>query len=52
MDIVVDVELFSGNVVKELAFCCETFHAGFLFKPPKPFRECTKIEKATNVWCG
>lgn len=50
MDTVVDVELFAGNVIKELAFCCGTFHAGFLFKPPKLLSQCTEAEKNTNMW--
>ena len=50
MDIVVDVELFAGGVVKELAFCSGTFHAGYLFKPPKSFNKLTKDEQDKNKW--
>lgn len=50
MEIVVDVEMFYNNVIKELAFCSGTFHAGFIIKPPKPIVQCTKVEKCTNNW--
>ena len=45
-----DVELFAGDIVKELGFCCGTYHAGFLFKPPLDFDKCSQREKQTNMW--
>lgn len=50
MDAVVDVELFANDIVKELGFCCGTYHAGFLFKPPFNFTECSDKDKHTNTW--
>ena len=50
MDVVVDVELFANNIIKELGFCCGTYHAGFLFKPPFDFVECSEKDKQTNKW--
>ena len=50
MYIVVDVEMFSGGVIKELAFCSGLFHAGYLFKPPMPFSQLTKEEQKKNTW--
>lgn len=50
MDVIVDVEMFSNNVVKELAFCCGTYHAGYLFKPPMSFVQLSQKDQNTNRW--
>jgi hypothetical protein len=51
MDIVVDVECFYGNIIKELSFCTYTGYSEcFLFKPPHTFEQCSEIEKIKNSW--
>ena len=50
MDIVIDVEMFSNNIVKELGICSGTYNAGFLLKPPHSFEQCTEKDKQTNSW--
>ena len=50
MDIVIDVEIMSNNIVKELGICCGTYNAGFLIKPPNRFAQCTEQDQATNSW--
>ncbi len=51
MDIVIDIECFYNNVVKELGFCNGTISKNFSFQPPYPYEFCTKKEKRVNSWC-
>ena len=51
MDIVVDIECFHNNIVKELAFCTTSgFNAGFMFRPPYSYESCDDVEKQQNSW--
>ena len=49
MNIVVDIEWCSYDLIKELGFCCGTFHAGFVFKSPSGLNISEKVI-CTNKW--
>lgn len=50
MDIVVDIECFSGGIIKELAFANSYFCAGVSFKPPFPEHLLSTEEVHQNKW--
>lgn len=50
MDIVVDMELFSNDVIKELAFATPFYSVGFSFKPPCPSSMLPVGEMQQNAW--
>ncbi len=50
MDIIVDVECFANDVIKELAIANQYFNLNFSFRPPYPFVCCTSVEKHRNSW--
>ncbi len=49
-NVVVDVEHFHNNVIKELGICVDGKSSGFSFRPPYPYNECTPHEKRQNSW--
>jgi len=50
MKIVVDVELFAENVVKEMAFCNPFYCVGASFKPPHEESWCSTSTRNQNRW--
>jgi len=51
MDIVVDVECFANNVIKEIAFCTDYgFSACFLLKPHFPHFSVSYLDQEQNSW--
>lgn len=50
MHIVVDVELFANNVIKEIGFATPFYSVGFGLKPPYPESMFTGGEKRHNLW--
>ncbi len=50
MDIVVDYEAFTGNIIKELAYCCESKSKVYTFKPPYSHTFWTKEEARRNSY--
>ena len=48
--IVVDIECFPQNVIKELAFANPYFSTAVSFKPPYSSEDCTSDESKQNEW--
>lgn len=51
MNIIIDIECFDNNIIKELGFCNGKISRGFAFLPPYSYSECTEKEKRTNSFC-
>ena len=49
-DVVLDVELLHGKLIKDFAICTPFFVLSFVFRPPHLFDECTDLEKRQNIW--
>lgn len=48
--VVIDVELFPTNIIKELGICYGTYSRSFTFRPPYSLVECTKPDKRQIKW--
>jgi hypothetical protein len=48
--VVIDVELFHNNVIKELGISYGSFSRGFVFRPPYDLGVCPKATQRQNKW--
>ncbi len=48
--VVVDVECFHHNIIKELGICVDGKSSGFSFRSTYTYKECTPQEKRQNSW--
>ena len=51
MNVVLDVECFADDVIKEFAFATPFYCVGMSFRPPYSLSQCSIDERIQNDWC-